>query len=84
MIATYRQRSVSVAILLQVSVALRVSARRVRRIAVALQTWITRRRAARAALTALHAMSERELHDIGLARAGRHRACRVVQCRRCA
>jgi uncharacterized protein YjiS (DUF1127 family) len=66
--ATYSQRSISVAALLQISFVLSAAGRRARVLAKTLDTWITRRRAAQEALAALSAMSDRELRDIGLAR----------------
>jgi uncharacterized protein YjiS (DUF1127 family) len=67
-IITQTQKSISVAALLQVSFVLSAAGRRARVLAKALDAWIARRRAAREAISALNAMSERELRDIGLGR----------------
>lgn len=65
----YTPRSPLVAALLYSSRVLSASARRMRMLAHALSNWLEHRRAARVALKELSAMSDRELHDVGLSRA---------------
>ena len=65
---TYASTNLSVSALLGLSALLRMSARRLRAAAHALDAWLARRRAARAAYNAIHAMSHHQLRDIGLHR----------------
>ena len=74
--ATHSQRSISGAALLQVSFVLSAAGRRARALAKRLDTWLARRRAAREALGALSAMSDRDLRDIGIARSDIERVAR--------
>ena len=73
---THSQRSFSVAVLLHVSFVLSAAGRRARALAKMLDTWLARRHAAREALAALSAMSDRELRDIGIARSDIERIAR--------
>jgi uncharacterized protein YjiS (DUF1127 family) len=63
--ATYTQRSFSVAALLSLAGLLSGAARRTRLLATALDAWVGRRKA-RIALKPSSAMSERALRDIGV------------------
>ena len=70
------QRSVPVAALLYLSLALSMSARRVRMFAKVVATWLERRRSVSAGLRELRSMSDRELKDLGIARSDIERIAR--------
>jgi uncharacterized protein YjiS (DUF1127 family) len=73
---THTRRSISVAVLLQLSFVLTAAGRRARALAKMLAAWIARRRAAREGLAALSAMSDRDLRDIGVTRSDIERLAR--------
>lgn len=68
MTTTAVSTNLPVTALLGLSAFLRVGALRIRAAARALDGWLARRAATRAAHEALHAMTERELRDVGLNR----------------